>query len=178
MTRLKYITAIFFILVVSSFNSVEAQFVNIQLTIEPELSATVVTELKFGTLIANSGESKVELGDPNMGIFTIRGFKSQKVFVSAVFPEALEHENPTIPANIPIDLTLSINNTGINEYENSFQIESLNTLVNIHDSSNSRSNSSTDVWETMYVYVFGSIFIGDIPNGTYDGNIMLTVQYD
>jgi hypothetical protein len=178
MTKFKNIVVIFFTLVLSALSSADAQFVNIQLTIEPELSATVVTELNFGTIITNSGERQVELGDPNMGVFTVRGFKSQKVFVSATFPEALEHENPDISANIPIDLTLSINNSGVNEYENSFQIENLNTLVDIHDPSKSTSNSNTNVWETMYIYVFGSIFIGNIPNGTYDGNIMLTVQYD
>lgn len=159
--------------------SSNAQFINLQLTIEPELSASVVSDLNFGQLVVNSGERNIELGDPSMGIFSVTGFKNQRVYLNVQFPDALVHQNPAISNNIPISLNLAVNNTGVNDYKASFPIQGDNVLVNLHEYASIESyRSSKGVWETMYIYVYGSLDIGSIPNGIYDGQIFLYVEYD
>jgi len=160
-------------------NTAYAQFIDIQITIEPELSATVVNDFNFGQLAANSGEVLIELGSPSMGVFSISGFKNQRVYLDVDYPEALIHQDPLVNGKIPLTINLAANNTGEDDYRSSFPIDGKNTLINIHASSEvSPSENSQNIWEVMYVYVYGSLNIGNIPNGTYLGDIYLSVVYD
>lgn len=179
MTNWPKIALLFLFLVSVSTTSVNAQFINIELVIEPELSATVVNDLDFGNLIINSGEQFIELGDPSMGIFSIKGFKNQRVYLDIDFPEELIHLNPAIEDAIPISLSLAANNSGVEDYRNSFPIEGNNAIVAMHEYESIESyRNNKEVWETLYVYVFGSITIGNVSNGTYEGDIFLSVEYD
>lgn len=156
-----------------------AQFINLQLKIEPELSATVVNDLNFGRIATNFGLKSVDIGDPNMGIFTIRAFRNQRVFIQLVNPNELKHENPAIGEGIPVLLQASVNNQGEDDYRNSFDIPISGALFNVYDASSStQSRTASDLWETVYVYVYGSIDVGNIPTGVYEGNVFLSVVYE
>ena len=64
------------------------QFLNLQITVEPELSASVESDFVLD-LAANSGSFAVGLGDMGMGVFNIKAYHTQSIFVSLDYPPAL-----------------------------------------------------------------------------------------
>ncbi|SMO82094.1 hypothetical protein [Gracilimonas mengyeensis] len=175
---IKYAVHILFLILVGiCWTPAEAQFVNLQIRVEPELSAEVQQELDFGTQITNSGRSQIGLGDVNMGIFSIRAYYTQNVYLNLTFPDALIHSNPAIDQEIPMELSISYNNSGLNRPSESTPLPSEGGLVAIHENTTNLTSTS-DIWKEMYIYVYGYIDIGNIPNGEYTGDIVLTVDYD
>ncbi|MEX0845417.1 MAG: hypothetical protein WD022_09040 [Balneolaceae bacterium] len=168
------ILTLIFILGITS--SAQAQFINLQLRIEPELSATVEQDLDFGTQVTNSGRTEIQLGDINMGVFKIRAFHTQNVYLNLNYPNVLENNEPGIEAEIPMGLSMSYNNSGVNLPANSSLLPADGGLVSIHE--RTELENRNDVWKEMYIYVYGYIEIGNIPNGIYTGDIVLSVDYD
>ncbi|HCT52926.1 MAG TPA: hypothetical protein DF712_10735, partial [Balneola sp.] len=62
MTKTIKTYTILFLSFIAFNNSVNAQFINLQLRIEPELSATVEQSLDFGTQVTNFGTRTIALG--------------------------------------------------------------------------------------------------------------------
>lgn len=167
----------FILLLVFSLSSfAQAQFINLQLKIEPELSATVEQNLDFGTLISNSGRTEIQLGDVNMGVFSIRALHTQNVYLNLQYPDVLLHDNPGISEEIPLQLSMSYNNTGNNNAVNSLPLAANSGFISIHEIT--ELDSRNDIWKQMYIYVYGAIEVGNIPNGVYTGEIVLSVDYD
>ncbi len=175
---IKHIAYISLIVIISIGTSspLAAQFINLRLTVEPELRATVVQPLDFGTQITNSGSTTIELGDANMGIFSVRAYHTQNIFIDLQYPDALENNEAGIAADIPLELGMSFNNTGSDNPQNSTPLPLNKGLVSI--TQNTTPESEADVWKQMYIYVYGSIVIGNIPNGIYTGDIILNLDYD
>jgi hypothetical protein len=170
-----------YILLIILFNlgitaAVSAQFINLRLTVEPELRATVIQPLDFGTQITNSGRTSIELGDANMGIFSVRAYHTQNIFIDLQYPDALENNEPGVTADIPLELGMSFNNSGTDNPQNSTPLPLNEGLVSI--TQNTTPETDADVWKQMYIYVYGSIVIGNIPNGIYTGDIILNLDYD
>lgn len=153
-----------------------AQFINLQLKIEPELSATVEQELDFGTQITNSGRKEISIGDVNMGVFSIRAYYTQNVYLSLRFPDALRHSNPAIREIIPLELSLAYNNSGTNRPSESIPLTANNGLVSVHEKTELESRN--DIWKELFLYIYGYIDVGNIPNGEYTGDIVLSIDYD
>ena len=156
----------------------KAQFVNISLRVEPELSAEVVSNLSFGQIVSNTGVKNIQRGDPGMGVLSIKGFNNQRVYISVFEPSALTHQNPAIKDEIQLDLKVSVNNTGNDDITNSFEIQGTNNLINIHEPENASVSGISKVWETLYLYVYGTLNIGNIPNGVYEGEIFFVIEYE
>jgi len=154
----------------------QAQYINLQLKIEPELSATVEQDLNFGTQVTNSGRTEIQLGDVNMGVFSIKAFHTQNVYLNLNYPNSLSSANPDIDADIPIELNMAYNNSGNNNANNSSPVSPNGSFISIHEYT--ALESRNDVWKQMYIYVYGAIEIGNIPNGVYTGDIVLSVDYD
>lgn len=167
---------IFFILLGGIIGPLQAQFINLQLRVEPELSATVEQNLDFGTQVTNSGRTAIQLGDINMGVFSIRAFHTQNLYLTLQYPDELVSENPDIDDQIPLDLEMAYNNTGANNSANATILDNNNGLVSIHQ--RTRAEFDEEIWKEMYIYVYGAIEVGNIPNGTYSGDIVLSVDYD
>lgn len=171
-----FITFLFILFLLCLQQPLKAQFINIELNIEPEISATVEQHLNFGTQVINSGISEISFGDVNMGIFSIKAFYTQNVYLSLEYPEALLHANPAINDQIPLELSLSYNNSGTNDFNRASPLVSNNGLVSIHEET--RGITRNEVWQELFLYVYGAIDVGDISNGEYTGDIILTVDYD
>jgi hypothetical protein len=167
-----------FILIYSFFSPINAQFVNISLKVEPELSAEVVNNLSFGQIVSNTGITNIEKGDPGMGVLSIRGFSNQRVYISVFQPESLTHQNPGIKDVILFDLKVAANNFGYDDVTKSFEISGSNNLINIHDSDGGTNVGTSKVWETLYLYIFGTLEVGDIANGSYEGEIFFIIEYE
>lgn len=154
----------------------KAQFINIQLNVEPEISASVEQNLEFGTQIINSGRNEIGLGDLNMGIFSIKAYYTQNVYLTLEYPEVLTHDNPAFSEAIPLELNLSYNNSGTNNVNSSTVLTGNEGLINIHE--NTQNIARNEIWQELFIYVYGYIDVGNIPNGVYTGDIVLTVDYD
>lgn len=157
-------------------HTVHAQFINLQIKIEPELSATVEQDLDFGTQISNSGRTEIQLGDVNMGVFSIRAFHTQNVYLNLQYPSLLTNNDPAVNATIPLELNIAYNNTGTNAIESAVQLAGNNGLVSVHERTELRNRN--DIWKQLYLYIYGAIEVGNIPNGVYTGDIVLSVDYD
>lgn len=155
---------------------IQAQFINLQIKVEPELSATVEQDLDFGTQVTNSGRTEIQLGDVNMGVFSIRAFHTQNLYLTLQYPEQLINENPAVDDNIPIELDMAYNNRGNNNPANASFLPDNSGLVSIHE--NTQAEFDGKVWKQMYIYIFGAIEVGNIANGVYTGDIVLSVDYD
>lgn len=148
-----------------------AQFINLQVKVEPELSATVEQPLNFGTQVTNSGQTAINLGDLNMGIFSIRAFSNQLVFVELEYPDHLSLADGN--DIIPMFLELSYNNSNENIYANARPLNENHGLIKVSELDNAEG-----LWSILYIYVFGSIDIGNVANGIYAGDIVLSVSYE
>lgn len=155
---------------------VQAQFINLQLKVEPELSATVEQDLDFGTQVTNSGRTEIQLGDVNMGVFSIRAFHTQNLYLTLEYPELLQSEAPDNDDDIPIELQMAYNNRDNNNPANARILTDNSGLISIHE--NTQAEFDGEVWKQMYIYVFGAIEVGNISNGVYSGDIVLSVDYD
>ncbi len=154
-----------------------AQFLNLQLRIEPEISTVVEQHLDFGTIITNSGRKEILLGDANMGIFSVKAIYSQNLFIELQTPESLEHRNPAVKDQIPIELSLSYNNQGS---ENPYDSQPLPTGGSYIPVIGNRSfvPNRQDIWREVLIYVYGAIEVGNVPAGVYENEIILSVVYD
>ncbi|MBO6524754.1 MAG: hypothetical protein JJ971_13065 [Balneolaceae bacterium] len=153
-----------------------AQFINLQIRIEPEITAKVEQNLNFGELVINSGEKFIGLGDLNMGVFSIRALHTQSVFLSMNTTEALVHTNPFLNDEIPINLNIAYNNTGDNNANHS--VELTGDLVYLPIYNNLENPNPSTVWQELYLYVFGTIEVGEVATGEYFSELTLVVQYD
>lgn len=160
------------ILLFSSYSI--AQFINIQIELEPELETRVLSKLNFGDIIINSGSKNINLGDPSMGVFSITAINSQIIRFNLESPKTLKHLNPDIKTTIGIDLSASYNNSGVNDPRNSTPFSEGNVYLQVNK------NARRDLfeWQTVYVYIYGFIDVGNVPLGVYEGQLRLQIDYE
>lgn len=165
--------ALFFLL---TSQTTTAQFINLNFTIKSELSVTVEQHLNFESLVSNSGEHTINLGDINTGIFAIRAYHTQNIFVEMNTPEFLVNESINSTDQIPITLHASYSNSGINNPKNSTSLINNTGYLPIHQTNLNIVES--DVWQELYVYIHGTINVGNTSNGIYSGEVVLYIEYD
>lgn len=170
------IIALLFIFGCGWNSQAKAQFINLELVIEPELSASVQQSLGFGTLIINSGMTTVNLGDPGMNVFIIRAIYTQNIYINLEFPEELTAVGSPSDNIVPIDLKLAYNNSGSDNIRYSRPLVANNGFVSV--SENTSSTAEQSIWRELYVYVYGSVVVGNIDSGTYEGTVLLSIDYD
>lgn len=151
-----------------------AQYLNIQIKLEPEFKTEILKPLNFGQIVIGSGNQTIKLGDPRMGVFSITAINAQTVWLSIDNTNILKHSNPSVTDSIPFNIQAAYNNDGINEYKNAKLFDGGHIYTQISDKVSRNSFS----WEILYIYIFGSINVGDIQDGVYSGNIYLTVNFD
>ena len=175
MTSVKHsiFLALLFVLVSPKLS---AQFINLNINIEPELSVTVEQNLNFGTIVANSGLHTIPLGAINSGVYSIRAYHTQNIYITLNSPEFLINESSNSTDRIPITLNAAFNNSGVDNQKLAITLENNTGYFPVHNPSSS--NLKTDVWQALYLYMFGTIDVGNIANGTYSGLVVLFIEYD
>lgn len=171
----KYISTFLF-LIILGYQNLNAQFINLQIRIEPEITAKVEQNLNFGELVIGSGQKLIGLGDLNMGVFSIRALYTQSIFLSMNTTDALVHTNPFIGDQIPIDLSIAYNNTGDNNANRSIELSEDLVYLPVYD--NPGTPKPNPVWQELYLYVFGTIEVGEVATGEYFSELTLVIQYD
>src|SRR5690554_834628 len=153
-----------------------AQFINLNFTVKSELSVTVQQHLNFGSVVSNSGEHSINLGDLNAGIFAIRAYHTQNIFVEMNTPKFLVNENINSTDQIPITLHASYSNSGLNNPKSSTSLINNTGYLPIHQ--NNVNTVESDIWQEMFIYIYGTLNVGNISNGTYSGEVVLYIEYD
>lgn len=154
--------------------SLHAQFIHFQMNVEPELSTDVVQDLNFGNFTASSGIQQIKKGSPGMGVFEIRGLQLQNIAVTLNPPKELQHSNPEVEDRIPVDLKASYTK-GDQDLSNSQPFSNNSAWFTLGEKTDEAANDN--IWQSAFVYIYGSVSIGDISNGTYNGMLILTVEY-
>lgn len=171
---LMHVLGLSFFILLFGTSSATSQYINIHIDLEPEFKTEVLTPLNFGQIVNNSGNQVINLGDPRMGIFSITAINAQSVKLTIDHTKTLKHSNLDITDSIPFDIKAAYNNTGTNDHRSATPFVDNQIYAQI-----SRTASKTNFsWETLYIYIFGSIEIGSIQDGVYTGNIYLTVEFD
>lgn len=146
------------------------QFMDLELRVNSKLSANTERPLHFGTLMPNSGRAEITLGSVNMGVFSVRALESQLLLVTLDKPDELYHDNPAVEETIPLEL-LSRYGYSAQNYQDSYPLPKASTSIRIAPT------PGPGPWSMLYIFIYGSIDIGNVPEGTYDNEIVLSVEY-
>lgn len=147
-----------------------AQFIDLTLEIDSEITARTEQPLNFGTLSTNSGRRSINLGSINMGIFSITALENQVLLVNMNKPKQLQHDNPAINDIVPIQLFSRYGYSPQN-FQDSMPLAEGTGTIKVD------TNPDPGPWNTIYLFIYGSINIGNIPNGIYANSIVLNVEY-
>jgi hypothetical protein len=150
-----------------------AQYVNVQIDIRAEVDAEVRQPLDFGTMVSNSGIYRIEPGHPDMGVFAVRVIQAQSMLFNLELPEYLVHSQPESEARIPISLEAAYTNFGEDDFSRAvpMRIPYEEVVMFLPD-------DPSHEWATAFIYLYGEIDIGDIPEGNYHGKIILNIEYE
>jgi len=151
-----------------------SQSLNVQIDVDPEVQTTVERNLDFGQIITGLGLQSIPPGSPNMGVFRVRALRTQSVILQLDADEELLHEDPDVLDSIPIELQAAYTNFGLEDFELSTPLNSIGESVVLESPNN---NPSTE-WTSLYIYVFGNVDIGNVREGVYTGEVVLTVIYE
>lgn len=153
---------------------VNAQFLDIQIDIEPKVDANVEQSIDFGQIITGAGRQEIPIGSPNMGVFQIRALRAQRLMISVDIDSELVNNDPLVDATIPVYLSATYTADGVNDYRGSIAFDSnLETVI-----VNPPENNPNAVWSSIFIYIFGEVDVGNVPIGLYNGEILLTIIYD
>jgi hypothetical protein len=152
----------------------QTQSLNIQIDVEPEVETTVERSLDFGQVITGMGLQTIPPGSPNMGVFQIRALQTQRLIIQMESDGELTHEDPDILDTIPIELQAAYTNFDLEDFELSTPLNDIGQSIVLE----SQPNNPSSAWSSLYIYVFGNVEIGNIPEGVYTGEVVLTVIYE
>ncbi|NGP87829.1 hypothetical protein [Fodinibius halophilus] len=146
------------------------QFIDLTLEISPRISAQTEQFLDFGTITTNSGQKTIEFGSPDMGIFSITALENQTLLLQIDMPAELRHNDPSVTDVVPISLFSRYGYSRQN-FQESLPLQ--NEIGNIRV----EPNPAPSPWNTLYLFIYGSVNIGNISDGMYSSNISLNVEY-
>lgn len=151
-------------------SDVHAQFIDLQLNIETELTAKTEQPLNFGTLASDTGRREINFGSTNMGLFSITALENQLLLIHHIKPTKLTHDNPDIDDVVPVQLSIRYGFSSTN-FENSFSLSENGGNIKVG------TNPDPGPWNTIYLFIYGFIDIGNIAGGVYDNEIVLDIEY-
>lgn len=147
-----------------------AQFIDLRLNIDARLSAQTERAISFGTVTSNSGQRFVSWGSPDMGVFSVTALENQTLLLTLDTPEELNHENPAISDIVPLSLQARYGYS-IQNFGTAVPMSGTSSFIRIEE------NPNPSPWNTLYLFIYGSITIGEIPPGIYSNDIVLNVEY-
>lgn len=144
--------------------------------------------LNFGNVIAGEGEITVNLGDdPGMAVLAITGVQYLDVIVTVTKPNALLPMDAGVSDEIPFtSLQAAYANHGANNYLQAKMMNRLQARFPILERQSRPPGPPPTPpregveppTETAFLYLWGTINVGDIAGGTYSATIDVTVEYN
>lgn len=173
------------VLVCAVYSPLRSQSIQFSIYVSSELNAAKQQDLDFGITIQNQGAVQVNLGDPGMGVFSITGNEQFDVAVDLTAPANLTHDGGG-PDVIPITLHMAYANQGVNDINDAIVVSGSATRFPIKARADGAPTppptpphgNYTAPQATAYLYIYGSINVGAIAEGSYSGSVTLSVNYD
>lgn len=155
----------------------EAQFIRVTMEVESELSTHSLQPLSFGELYQNTGPVQVSMGADNMGIFSISGAPIQKVRVSLQSPDLLHHADRSLGDSLEISIQAAYANRGANRVEDARLFNDDQAQFRMMENTGNLTSAALLRDVTAYIYIFGSLSVGNVEPGLYDGEVVMEVEY-
>lgn len=149
-------------------------------------------DLAFGMVIQNEGLKTIDLLDAK--VLMIEGVKYLDVIVTVMADNNLLIDDPSCTGNcaIPFSLQAAYANQGSNNTNQAVLMQVASNVASAQFPILARGNRPpgpppTPVYEgynpalfneTAYLYLYGSINVGNVNAGSYSGQITVTVTYD
>ena len=161
------------------------QTIQFSLHVSSSIDATKDQDMDFQSVIAGSGLHQINLGDSGMGVFAITGDADLDVLVTVTPPSNLAHTGASSDV-IPFTLNFAYANRGANDVNQAVQVVGTSARFPIKARQSGppgtpptpRTSAFTATQETAYIYVYGTLNVGNIDAGNYSGTVDLTVTYD
>lgn len=150
------------------------------------LSPTVKESFEFGFVFSDEGTKTINLGDDGMAVLSIKGIKFLDVIVNITKPAALIHTDPDISDEIPLtNLEAAYANEGANDISQAVMFNNLQARFPVSSRENAPPGPPpTPPHEgfnapqsTAYIYLWGSIDVGNVASGKYTAIIDVTIEY-
>ena len=190
--RLAYILFLFSI----NVNAQEIDFGSFSSSYSVTLTdLTPSSDLDFGTVIQNEGVNSLTLNEAK--VLSIEGVRYLDVIVDVTADTyLLKDGNPSCSTNpscrIALTMQAAYANRGQNNISQAILMTTIGQTASAQFAVKYRGNAPpgpppTPVYvgynpalfnETAYVYVYGSINVGNVDVGSYEGDITVTVSYD
>ena len=163
-----------------------AQTIQFSIYVEDELSATQESDLDFQQVVAGQGLTQISIGDQGMGVFSITGNEDLDVIVTLTPPVSDQLTQVSGTDVIPFTMDWAYANRGQNDINDATFVtgNSARFRMRARDGGppgappNPQRANYTPENATAYIYIFGSIDVGNISSGQYTGTATLTVEYD
>ncbi len=161
-----------------------AQTINFSVHVASSLSASKDADMTFPGVYPGDGLTSIGLGEGGMGVFAITGNEELDVEVILTVPDSLVHESfPN--SKMGLTLQFAYANQGANDINQAIMAVGHTARFQLKQRVSGPagapptppSASHTPNVVTAYIYLFGSINVGNIPSGVYTGNVDLSVQY-
>jgi len=179
------VSGLIVMLLILSAVPVAAQSINFSIHVSSALDATKDADMTFPQVFAGDGLTAIGLGDGGMGVFAITGNAELDVEVTLVAPSDLVHTQ--YPAQkMPLTLQFAYANTGINDFNLAKTVAGHTARFQLRERTGGPAGapptppnaSHTPEIVTAYLYLFGTIDVGQIASGNYGGTVNLYVQYN
>ncbi len=162
-----------------AIGTVQAQFLSIEIPVKAELSAEIEQKLTFQNLQSGSGLHALPLGSNRSGIYAINAYGNQLVWVQILPSAFLKHINPMVQDSVKLQIKAAYVSKNTDNYRLKTLFENHEALFTIYNSENRISEPSDNyqIWKTAYIYMYGSLEVGNVRNGVYEGEILLQIDY-
>lgn len=154
-----------------------AQFMRLTFEIESELEAEEMNPLSFGEVTPGIGIIEIPMGDPDMGTYSLSGPQNLTVDMAVDLPEYLELEGETT-YRVPMRLEVAYANRNENNIDQAIPVQGSTARFQLREDAPSVAPDQPAPSATAFIYVFGEIEVGDIPPGTYEADVHMTVEYE
>lgn len=155
-----------------SFGAFAGEGITIDLSQNPTLD--------FGQLMQNETRT-INLSDPDIAVIPITGVEYLDVLVTVDLPDFLENNGDQVAVN----LNMAYANRGADNVLDAVTFTN-STIFRIRsrDDGPPRPPPTPDYdgydppMETAYIYIYGTITVGNVSAGLYTGDVMIYVEYD
>ena len=173
-------------LLITTAAPLQGQAIQFSLFVSSALDATKQQDLNFDEIFSGAGNVQINLGDAGMGVFSITGNKEMDIIVTLSAPAVLTNTGPSTDT-IPFTLEFAYANQGADDI--------FDAIVGTGGTARfpilRRAGGSppgppptpenagyTPADATAYIYIYGSMTVGNVDAGVYSGTVTLTVEYD
>jgi hypothetical protein len=148
----------------------KGQFVNLNLKVESKVTTKRTHPLHFKSVNVNSGHQSINWGSARMGTFHITALKHQSLLIRLDKPRFLYHEGAAFGSVIPVQLHVRYSYAS-HEPDDAVLLRSTPVVITLH------TGHSAGPWRTVYLFIYGSLRIENVPAGIYSNKMVITLAY-